>query len=69
MKAVREQEGLSRREAAERLGIGRDYLASIERGEGNLTLRSVKRLAEGLGIDVYVLVARTRPWLRVRRSE
>jgi len=57
VKAVREQEGLSRREAAERLGIGRDYLASIERGEGNLTLRSVERLAEGLGVDVYVLVA------------
>ena len=57
VKAVREQQGLSRREAAERLGSGRDYLASIERGEGNLTLRSVERLADGLGVDVHVLVA------------
>lgn len=56
VKAVREQQGLSRREAAERLGIGKDHLASIERGEGNLTLRSVERLADGLGVDVYVLV-------------
>ena len=57
VKAVREQQGMSRREAAERLGIGRDYLASIERGEANLTLRSVERLADGLGVDVHVLIA------------
>jgi transcriptional regulator with XRE-family HTH domain len=43
VKAVREQQGLSRREAAERLGIGRNYLASIERGEGDLTLRSDRK--------------------------
>lgn|GEM_PF-5510469 len=41
---------------AERLGIGRDYLASIERGDTNLTLRSVGRVADSLGVDVYSLV-------------
>ena len=30
---------------------------SIERGEGNLTLRSVERLADGVGVDVHVLIA------------
>ncbi len=52
MKDVREWLGLSRREAAEMLGFGRDHLASIERGERNLTLRSVERIAERLGVDV-----------------
>jgi transcriptional regulator with XRE-family HTH domain len=63
VKALREQHRLSRREAAERLGIGRDHLASIERGEENLTLPSVERLADGLGVDVYVLIAENdRAW-------
>ena len=57
VKVVREQQGLARREAAERLGIRSDYLASIERGERNLTLRSVERFADGLEVDVYLLIA------------
>ena len=71
VKAVRHQQGLSRREAAERLGIDirSDYLASIERGERKLTLRSVERLADGLGVDVYLLIAENETVLASEEGE
>ena len=55
MKAGREQQWLSRQEAAEQVGIGRDYLASIERGEGNLALQ-LRDWPTAWGVDVYVLI-------------
>ena len=57
VKATRERQGLTRKEAAGVLGLRPDYLAAIERGERNLTLRSIERIADGLGVDVYCLVA------------
>lgn len=43
--------GLSQEGFAERLAMHRTYIGSIERGERNLTLRSVERLAAELGLD------------------
>ena len=51
------------------LASGRDYLPSIERGEGNLTLRSVERLADGLGVDVHVLVVENETVVASEASE
>ncbi|GHS88882.1 hypothetical protein AGMMS50218_13780 [Actinomycetota bacterium] len=50
--------GLSQEQFAEVLGVHRTYMGGVERGERNLTLRSVERLADHLGIDVTELLAR-----------
>jgi transcriptional regulator with XRE-family HTH domain len=42
---------LSQEAFAEVLGVHRTYLGGIERGEHNLTLKSVERLAEKIGIE------------------
>jgi transcriptional regulator with XRE-family HTH domain len=45
LRAYREARGLSQEAFAEMLGFHRTYMGSIERGERNLTLRSVERIA------------------------
>jgi transcriptional regulator with XRE-family HTH domain len=41
---------------AERIGLHFTFVASVERGERNLSLSSLVRLAEGLEINPAVLV-------------
>lgn len=38
------------------LGVRRTHCGGVERGERNLTLKSVARLAERVGVDALVLV-------------
>ncbi len=50
---------MSQEAFADVLGVHRTYLGGIERGEHNLTLRSVERIAERIGIDPMVLLTTT----------
>ncbi|WP_282946339.1 helix-turn-helix domain-containing protein [Cellulomonas endometrii] len=56
VRRIRVDRGISQEALADALGYHRTYLGGIERGERNLTLRSVERLAEGLAVDVRVLL-------------
>lgn len=47
--AYRKARGLSQEAFADVLGFHRTYMGDLERGERNLTLRSVERIAERLG--------------------
>ena len=51
LRAYRLERGLSQEAFAEVVGVHRTYMGSIERGEENLTLRSVERLAALLKLD------------------
>ncbi len=51
LRAYREARGLSQEAFAQVLGVHRTYMGGIERGERNLTLRSVERIAERLSLD------------------
>jgi transcriptional regulator with XRE-family HTH domain len=51
VRRIRRGRGLSQEQLADVLGVHRTFLGGVERGERNLTLRSVERLAAGLGID------------------
>jgi transcriptional regulator with XRE-family HTH domain len=51
VRRIRLDRGLSQEQLADVLGVHRTFLGGVERGERNLTLRSVERLAAGLGID------------------
>lgn len=51
LRAYRLNRGLSQEAFAEVLGVHRTYMGGVERGERNLTLRSVERLAERLDLD------------------
>ena len=43
------------------LGIHRTYMGGIERGERNLTLRSVERIAQRLNVDPLELLEPLEP--------
>ena len=61
VKRLREECGLSVIQAAEQLGVGRQYWYLIEKGEANLTLEKLERVAEILQVSLPELLGqRTR---------
>ncbi len=57
LRAYRRERGLSQERFAEVLGVHRTYIGGLERGERNLTLKSVERIAANLRIDPMELLA------------
>jgi transcriptional regulator with XRE-family HTH domain len=56
LRAYREERQLSQEAFARVLAVHRTYMGGLERGERNLTLRSVERLADRLGLDPLELL-------------
>ena len=56
LRAIREARGLSQEAFAEMLGVHRTYMGGLERGERNLTLRSLERIAERVGVEAVGLL-------------
>jgi len=52
---VRERLGISQEELADRAGLHRTYLGGVERGERNLGLLNLIRIAKALGISPAAL--------------
>lgn len=48
--------GLSQEAFGEKVGWHRTFVGAVERGERNLTLRTVERIAEQIGIDPRLLL-------------
>jgi transcriptional regulator with XRE-family HTH domain len=51
LRAHREAQGWSQERFAEILGVHRTYMGAIERGERNLSLRSLEKIASKLNVD------------------
>lgn len=49
-------QSLSQEELADRCGLHRTYVGAIERGERNVTVNTLFRLAEALGCDATDLL-------------
>ena len=56
LRAYRLERGLSQEAFAEVVGVHRTYMGGLERGERNLTLRSVEKIAEVLGVEAWELL-------------
>jgi transcriptional regulator with XRE-family HTH domain len=56
LRAHREARGLSQEAFAEVLGVHRTYMGAVERGERNLTLKTVERMAERIGVEPLSLL-------------
>jgi transcriptional regulator with XRE-family HTH domain len=57
LRAYREAQGLSQEAFADVLGVHRTYMGGIERGERNLTLKSLERIAERVDLDPLALLS------------
>jgi ribosome-binding protein aMBF1 (putative translation factor) len=58
LRRIRTGRGVTQEELAEQIEKHRTWVGGIERGERNLSLRTIERLADALGVDAFALLAR-----------
>ena len=56
LRYFRNQLGISQEELADKCHLHRTYIGSVERCERNVTLTTLDKLANGLGVKVCVLL-------------
>lgn len=56
LRQLRLERGLSQEAFADLLAVHRTYMGGVERGERNLTLRSVEKIAHQLDVDPLALL-------------
>jgi transcriptional regulator with XRE-family HTH domain len=56
LRQIRQVKGLSQEDLADRAGLHRTYVGSVERGERNISIDNIERLAKALEIDIIELI-------------
>jgi transcriptional regulator with XRE-family HTH domain len=57
LRAIRIARALSQEQFADILGLHRTYMGGVERGERNLTLVSVEKIAQALSVEPISLLS------------
>lgn len=52
IRELRMKTGLSQEKFALKIGMDRTYYASVESGKRNISLRNIKKIADGLGVSL-----------------
>jgi transcriptional regulator with XRE-family HTH domain len=61
IRQLRRRRGMSQEQFADTVGVHRTYLGGVERGERNLSLQSIERIAEGADVSPFELLQRPGP--------
>lgn len=56
IKELRKETGLSQEKFAFKIGMDRTYYASVESGKRNISLRNIKKIADGFDITISELL-------------
>lgn len=57
LRETRKELGISQEKLAELAELHRTYIGSVERGERNITIDNMERLARALGVTIQSLLA------------
>ncbi len=52
LRKLRKEQGFSQEELADRAGLHRTYVSSVERGERNVSLQTIDKLARALNLPI-----------------
>jgi len=55
VRELRKSQGLSQEKLAEKAGLHYTYIGAVERGEKNISLQNIEKIAHGLGVDIAKL--------------
>lgn len=55
IRELRTQAGFSQEKFALHISMDRTYFASVEAGKRNISIRNIKKIADGLGVSLAVL--------------
>lgn len=55
IQAARERVGLTQEQLEERTGVNTKYISAIERGQKNVTVKTLEKIAKGLNVEIYEL--------------
>ncbi|MDP2784430.1 MAG: helix-turn-helix transcriptional regulator [Sulfurimicrobium sp.] len=61
MRRIRRGKQLTQEKLAEAAELHPNYISSVERGERNISICNIARIAAALGVDMETLVAETIP--------
>lgn len=53
IQSVREKQGLTQEQLEEKTGVNTKYISAIERGQKNVTVKTLAKIASGLQIELY----------------
>lgn len=56
IRRIREENGLSQEELATLAGLHRAYIGQIERGEKNIGLKNLEKIAKALNVNIQFLL-------------
>lgn len=56
LRRLRKELGISQEDLAEKCGLHRTYVGAIERSERNITLQTLEKIADSLGVSPHDLL-------------
>jgi transcriptional regulator with XRE-family HTH domain len=56
MRRLRAERGWSQEHLANESGLNRTYLSAVERSEQNISIDNLYRVAQGLGVETWMLL-------------
>lgn len=55
IQTVREKARLTQEQLEEKTGVNTKYISAIERGQKNVTIKTLEKIAKGLDVELYEL--------------